>query len=207
MTEKSYQPRQPYERDRAKRARKSVHNSKLPYWLARLPLVQKFSRMTRRRKIVLVCWTGGSLLVLLTLFTTIYFANSLGSKERIMNRNKTGVTLLDQNDKTFYTFYNAHSNTYVSLEKIADPAKKAVVASEDKDFYKHAGFSPKGIANAVWQNVRPGGLNNGGSTITQQLVKTALLTEQRSYIRKYQELVLSVEIERRYSKDEILDVS
>lgn len=206
MTEKSYQPRQPYTRDRAKRARKSVHSSRLPYWLARLPIVQKFSRMTRKRKIVLLTWTGGSVLVVLTLFTTVYFANTLGSKERIMNRNKTGVTLLDQNDKVFYTFYNAHSNTYVSLEKIADPVKKAVVASEDKDFYKHAGFSPKGIVNAVWQNVRPNGLNNGGSTITQQLVKTALLSEQRSYIRKYQELVLSVEIERRYSKDEILEM-
>lgn len=206
MPEKHYQPKQPYVRDRAKRARKSVHSSKLPYWLARIPVVRKFSRMTRRRKITLVAWTGGSILVLLTLFTTIYFANTLGSKDRIMNRNKTGVTLLDQNDKVFYTFYNAHSNTYVPLSQIASPAKKAVIASEDRDFYKHAGFSPKGIAGALWQNVRPNGLDNGGSTITQQLVKTALLSEERSYIRKYQELVLSIEIERRYSKDEILEM-
>ncbi len=206
MAEKAFQPRQPYTRDRSKRPRKSVHNSKLPYFLARLPIVQKFSRMTRKRKITLVAWTGGSVLVLLTLFTTIYFANTLGSKERIMNRNKTGVTLLDQNDKVFYTFYNAHSNTYIPLDKIADPAKKAVIASEDKDFYKHAGFSARGIANALWQNIRPNGLDNGGSTLTQQLVKTALLSEERSYVRKYQELVLSVEIERRYSKDEILEM-
>lgn len=193
-------------RDRSKRPRKSVHGSRLPYWLARQPLVQKFSRMTRRRKIVLVAWTGGSVLVLLALFTTVYFANTLGSKERIMNRNKTGVTLLDQNDKVFYTFYNAHSNTYIPLNNIAEPVKKAVIASEDKDFYHHAGFSLRGIGNAVWQNLRPGGLNNGGSTITQQLVKTALLSEERSYIRKYQELILSIEIERRYSKDEILEM-
>jgi 1A family penicillin-binding protein len=171
-----------------------------------MPVVQKFNRMTRKRKIVLIGWTGGSILILLALFTTVIFANTLGSKERIMNRNKTGVTLLDQNDTVFYTFYNAHSNTYVPLSKISKSAKNAVIASEDKDFYEHAGFSPKGIINAVWQNIRPGGLNNGGSTITQQLVKTALLSEQRSYIRKYQELVLSIEIERRYSKDEILEM-
>jgi 1A family penicillin-binding protein len=171
-----------------------------------VPIIARFSKMSRRRKIVLLAWSGGSTLILLALFTTVYFANTLGSKERIMNRNKTGVTLLDQNDKVFYTFYNAHSNTYVPLKNIAESAKKAVVASEDKDFYNHAGFSPKGIANALWQNIKPGGLGNGGSTITQQLVKTALLSEQRSYIRKYQELVLSIEIERRYTKDEILEM-
>lgn len=206
MAEKAYQPRQPYERNRAKRPRRPVHNSKLPQWLARIPIVQKFNRMTRRRKIILLAWAGGSALVLLALFTSIFFASTLGSKERIMNRNKTGVTLLDQNDKVFYTFYNAHSNTYVPLDKISKSTKDAVIASEDKDFYKHAGFSPSGIANAVWQNLRPGGLDNGGSTLTQQLVKIALLSEERSYIRKYQELVLSIEIERRYSKDEILEM-
>lgn len=206
MADKTYQPRQPYSRDRAKRPRRPVHSSKLPRWIAQIPLVQKFNRMTRRRKIILLGWTGASVLVLLALFTTIFFANTLGSKERIMNRNKTGVTLLDQNDQVFYTFYNAHSNTYVTLDNIADPVKQALIASEDKDFYKHAGFSPRGIAGAVWQNIRPGGLDSGGSTLTQQLVKIALLSEQRSYIRKYQELILSVEIERRYSKDEILEM-
>lgn len=206
MAEKRYQPQQPYERDRARRPRRPVHNSRLPRWIAEIPLVRKFSQLSRRRKIVLSLWTGASVLVVLALLTTIVFASTLGSKERIMNRNKTGVTLLDQNNEVFYTFYNAHSNTYVSLDAIADPVKEAVISSEDKDFYNHAGFSPRGIANAVWQNVRPGGLDNGGSTLTQQLVKIALLSEERSYLRKYQELVLSVEIERRYSKDEILEM-
>lgn len=206
MAEKQYHIPQNYRRDKARRRRKSVHSSRLPYWLARQPLVQKFSRMSRKRKIFLIGWTGISALVVIGLFTTIYFANTLASKERIMNRNKTGVTLLDQNNQKFYSFYNAHSNTYVTLDKISDSAKQAIISSEDKDFYNHAGFSPKGILNAFWQNIRPNGLDNGGSTLTQQLIGTALFSEERSYIKKYQELILSIEIERRYSKDEILEM-
>ena len=206
MKEKQYQPRQPYARDKAKRPRRSAHSSKLPYWIAKQPLVQKFNKLTRRRKMLLLGWVGASVLVVITLFTTVFFANTLGSKDRIMNRNKTGVTLLDQNNTEFYSFYNAKSSTIIPLDKIAPSARQAAIASEDKDFYKHGGFSVKGIGGAVWQNIRPNGLDNGGSTITQQLVKTALLSEERSFLRKYQELVLSVEIERRYSKDEILEM-
>lgn len=162
--------------------------------------------MTRRQKIMLSAWTGISILVTIGLFTTVYFANTLGSKESIMNRNKTGLTLTDQSGTVFYEFYNARSETYVSLDKIAEPVKQAVIASEDKDFNNHRGFSPAGIANAIWQNIRPNGLDNGGSTITQQLVASSLLTKERSYLRKYQELILSIEIERRYSKDQILEM-
>lgn len=189
-----------------KRPRRSVEGSRLPKWLARRPLVQKFMRLSRRRKIVLVVWVGISILVLLALITTILFANSLGSKERIMNRNKTGVTLLDRKGRPFYQFYDARSDTHIALGKIAVHAQQAAISAEDKDFYDHPGFSPRGIINAIWQNIRPGGLNSGGSTITQQLVASALLSKERSLIRKYQELVLSIEIERRYSKDEILEM-
>ncbi len=205
-SKKAYQPRQPYRRDRGQRVRRPAHKSHLPKWLARQPFVMRFNRMTRRRKIVLIGWTGGATLIVIALFTTLYFANSLSSKDKIMNRNKTGVTLVDQTDKVFYEFYNARSDTYVPLDQIAPVVKQATLASEDKDFYSHAGFSPRGIANAVYQNIRPNGLDNGGSTVTQQLVKNSLLSEKRSLLRKYQELILSAEIERRYSKDEILEM-
>jgi len=150
--------------------------------------------------------TGASTLIAIALFTTIYFANSLGSKEQIMNRNKTGVTLLDRKGREFYTFNNARSESRVTLDQISDVTKQALIASEDKNFYEHGGFSVGGIANAAWQNVAPNGLDNGGSTLTQQLVKNALLSKDRNFLRKYQELILSVEIERRYSKDEILEM-
>jgi 1A family penicillin-binding protein len=194
-----YKPASSHSKKRAKAAR-------YPAWMNHIPLFQKFMRLPRHRKIILGVWSGVSVLAVITIFTTVYFASSLGSKESIMNRNKTGVTLTDVNGKPFYEFYNATSNSYVPLSKISKTTRQAVISSEDKDFYKHGGFSVPGILNAVWQNVRPGGIDSGGSTITQQLVKNALLTKQRSLLRKYQEIVLSVEIERRYSKDEILEM-
>lgn len=123
-----------------------------------------------------------------------------------MNRNNTGVTLLDRNGKAFYSFNNAHNDTYVQLKDIAPIAQKAVVSAEDKDFYKHPGFSIIGIGNAIYQNILRAGGGGGGSTLTQQMVKNALLSQERSIFRKYQELVLSIEVERRYSKDEILEM-
>lgn len=203
---KAYQPHQPYKTDRQRRARRSAYNSMLPVWIAKQPLVKKFRQMSRRRKIILVGWTTASFLIIIALFTTIYFANSLGSKEQIMNRNKTGVTLLDQKGRVFYRFNNARSDTRVPLTEVSEVTKQALIASEDKNFYKHGGFSIPGIANAAWQNIAPSGLDNGGSTLTQQLVKNSLLTKDRNFLRKYQELVLSIEIERRYTKDEILEM-
>lgn len=206
MTKKNYQPKQPYRADRQRRARRSVHNTWLPVWIARIPVVRKFRKLSRKRKIVLLAGAAISVLLLIALFTTIFFANSLGSKEQIMNRNKTGVTLTDQSDKVFYEFNNARSSTLITLDQVSETTKQALIASEDKSFYEHGGFSVGGIANAAWQNIRPNGLDNGGSTLTQQLVKNALLSEERSPMRKYQELVLSVVIEQRYSKDEILEM-
>lgn len=206
MSKKKFQPKQPYRPDRQRRARRSVHNTWLPVWIARIPLVQKFRRLSRKRKITLVAAAGISALLLIAIFTTLFFANSLGSKEQIMNRNKTGVTLTDQSDKVFYQFNNARSSTLITLDQVSETTKQALIASEDKSFYEHGGFSIGGIANAAWQNIRPNGLDNGGSTLTQQLVKNALLSEERTPLRKYQELVLSIVIEQRYSKDEILEM-
>lgn len=123
-----------------------------------------------------------------------------------MNRNNTGVALLDRNNKPFYTFYQAKTATIVPLNKISDYLEKAVIASEDKDFYTHPGFSIKSMARSLVWDIQEGGAKYGGSTITQQLVKNSLLNSKRNFLRKYQELVLAQELERRYSKEEILEM-
>lgn len=169
-------------------------------------LIQAYKRLPLWKKIFVVAWPTLLVLLFVAIITTISFAGALGSKDSLMNRNKTGVTLQDRNGNVFYEFNNAHTDTYVELKDIAPIAQKALVASEDKDFYKHAGFSITGIANAVYQNVLSAGGSGGGSTLTQQLVKNALLSQERSIFRKYQELILSIEVERRYSKDEILEM-
>lgn len=168
--------------------------------------LRAFRQLPRHKKVLLLVGIPLAILLLIGIITTIVFAATLSSKESIMNRNKTGVSLLDRDGKVFYEFNNAHSDTHVPLDQIAPVAKEALLAAEDKDFYEHPGFSITGFVNAVWQNIKPGGSDGGGSTITQQLVKNALLTQDRNFLRKYQELVLSIEIERRYSKDEILEM-
>ncbi|MBI4438255.1 penicillin-binding protein [Candidatus Uhrbacteria bacterium] len=83
-------------------------------------------------------------------------------------------------------------------------AVQATIAAEDRNFCKHGGFDVKGFLRAVFQNLI--GNRVGGSTLTQQLVKNAILSNEKTVIRKVKELILSLELERRYSKDEILQI-
>lgn len=141
-----------------------------------------------------------------SIFTYYYFAQDLKSKESIMNRNNTGIVLTDRNEVPFFTFYSAHNKTFVPLDQIPDSVIGAVISAEDKDFYNHSGFSLQGIIRASFTNVSKKDIVAGGSTITQQLVKNSLLSPRRDFLRKFQEVVLAQEIERRYTKNEILEM-
>src|SRR3989344_4697419 len=145
-------------------------------------------------------------LALIPIITYVYFASDLTSKEKIMNRNNRGVILTDKDDIPFFTFYQAKVREEVSLSQIPKTTQQAFIAMEDKDFYSHPGFSVKAIVRSAIQNLQSKEVMFGGSTITQQLVKNSLLTPKKEFMRKYQELVLATEIERRYSKDEILEM-
>jgi membrane peptidoglycan carboxypeptidase len=92
----------------------------------------------------------------------------------------------------------------VPLSEVPLDTQHAVLAAEDRDFYEHGGFSPTGIGRAIWNNVS-GGDVQGGSTITQQYAKNAFLTQERSFTRKAQELLLAVKLETSVSKDQILE--
>ncbi len=94
--------------------------------------------------------------------------------------------------------------TSVTLDEVPEHVQYAVLAAEDRDFYDHGGFSVEAIFRAVWNNLT-GGSTQGGSTITQQYVKNAYLTQDQTWSRKVNELVLSVKLETIESKDEILE--
>ena len=81
----------------------------------------------------------------------------------------------------------------------------AVLAAEDRDFFEHRGVDPIGIARAAWQDIRGGGVSQGGSTITQQYVKTVYLSNERTITRKIKEAVLAIKLEQELSKEEILE--
>ena len=93
----------------------------------------------------------------------------------------------------------------VTLDALPKTVVRAVLAAEDDGFFTHPGVSPTGIARALWTNLRGGGLQQGGSTITQQLVKNLYLSSQRTLARKGKEAVIAVMLEARHSKRAILE--
>jgi len=112
--------------------------------------------------------------------------------------DRTGQTVLWQD-------YDAVQRFPVKDEEISQNMKNATIAIEDKNFYKHGAFDVTGLARAALNDITGGGPRQGGSTITQQLVKLNQdWTEDRTYTRKIKELILAVELEREYSKKDIL---
>src|SRR5205085_7418112 len=92
----------------------------------------------------------------------------------------------------------------VTLDELPDPVVKAVLAAEDSGFFTHPGVSPTGIARAVWVNLH-GGEMQGGSTITQQLVKNVYLSSRRTLRRKAEEALIAMLIEVRHGKRAVLE--
>jgi 1A family penicillin-binding protein len=113
--------------------------------------------------------------------------------------------IFDRNGKLLYGIYAEQNRKPISLTEIPEYLKKATIAIEDKDFYHHKGFSLPGILRAAFKTVFKKKLE-GGSTITQQLVKSAALTQERTITRKIKELILSTLVEIKYSKDQILEM-
>ena len=175
------------------RGRKSRRrsNNRFVAWFRGLTIKQRILAITS--PIVLV-------MIAIPLITYIVLANDIRDRERLMNRNNTGIVLQDKNGETFYSIGRAEHRNDIKLDDVSDFTKKALIASEDKDFYKHSGFSIAGIGRALITR------NGGGSTLTQQLVKNTLLSDQRSYLRKYQELFMSIAVEQNYTKDQILEM-
>ncbi len=94
----------------------------------------------------------------------------------------------------------------VSITEIPGHLINAVLAAEDSRFYEHRGIDPRGILRALISNIRHGEIKQGGSTLTQQLVKNYFLTPERTITRKFKEILLSVIVELKYGKDEILEI-
>lgn len=157
-----------------------------------------FRNLSRKKKIAIIATPILAFLILTPLITYFMLVNDIRDPERLMNRNNTGIALTDVNDKPYYSIGRAEHRKRVPLDQISDYAKKALIAGEDKDFYKHGGFNLISIARALVTRT------GGGSTLTQQLVKNTLLTDEQSYLRKYQELFMAIAVEQNYSKDDIL---
>jgi len=147
-------------------------------------------------------------LIVLSLIFTFYFfiLKGLPSSKELANReSQVSTKIYDRNGNLLYKIYKDQNRSIVPLTQIPIHVRLATLAAEDAEFYSHPGFSIKGIFRAVVQDLQTGSIQ-GGSTITQQLVKNTLLTPEKTITRKIKELILSVEVEANYTKDQILEM-
>ncbi|MBD3366209.1 PBP1A family penicillin-binding protein [candidate division WWE3 bacterium] len=139
-------------------------------------------------------------------FEIYLLADSLPSTDLLVEKgNRRSTKILDRNGNLLYEIYEDRKYEPVELDQIPEHVIQATLAVEDAHFYKHNGIRPLSMLRAVKAIVFEDDLQ-GGSTITQQLIKNVLLTPERTISRKLKEVVLAVLVENRYSKDQILEL-
>ena len=140
---------------------------------------------------------GGAILAVTYAFASIPLPSDIDYLD-------SSAEVYDRHGDLIGTFSNEVRRFLIDTSELEDYVGQAVVAAEDRDFYRHNGVSFRGIARAAWANVTGGKIAQGGSTITQQYIKNAVLTPERTVARKVKEAILAIKLERRYSKNEIL---
>jgi 1A family penicillin-binding protein len=166
--------------------------------------VNHFQELRLRRRIFTVVILIGFIAIILISYLFI-FKGLPSPKELDVRQPEVSTKIYDRNGNLLYKIYKNQNRTIVPLTQIPIHVRLATLAAEDAEFYSHPGFSIKGIFRALIQDIRTGSIR-GGSTITQQLVKNTLLTPEKTITRKLKELVLSVEVEANYTKDQILEM-
>ncbi len=137
----------------------------------------------------------------------IYYIKDFPNPEKFTERPYIQSTkIYDRTGKILlYDIYGEEKRTVVPLSSIPEHLKQAVIATEDSNFYHHFGIDPKAIGRAILINLKLKKAIYGGSTISQQLIRSSFLTREKTIKRKIREIISTLELERRYSKDQILE--
>ena len=140
-----------------------------------------------------------SCLVIILLFA--WYSRGLPDPGKVQRKTGFSTEILDRTGKVIlYDVYTDQDRKFTPLSEVSDYLKKATIAIEDKDFYSHGGFDPMSVLR-IAKNVVLRQRLIGGSTLTQQLVKMLLLTNERKLSRKIREFMLAIRIEKTFSKD------
>lgn len=178
-------------------------------WRERIAARRKIGKGLARSKVFAtlarLSFLGVIGLFLIALIFVPILAFTLPAPDQVVRQEGFSTKILDRNGSVLYDIFQDQRRTPVSLDQIPMHLRYATIAIEDKNFYKHQGFDPFGMIRGI-SRVLTLGRAQGGSTLTQQLVKNALLTSERSLLRKIKEFVLAVQIEKKYSKDQILEL-
>lgn len=159
-------------------------------------------------------WKAVTMLVLALLLFVVGFATLWISTLKLPSLDNFEMRDVAQSTKIYARdgktlLFNVHRDirrTHVPLDQISRHIKNATIAIEDTEFYSHHGIKPKALLRAFFVDLFSGGYKQGGSTITQQVIKNALLTREKSIVRKVKELILAIKLERKMSKDQILEI-
>lgn len=161
------------------------------------------AKTKKRKKLLLICCIFAGIFALsFTAVTVIYNKYSLDIEKLTSLNNGIEVFSSNGDDDTLYNT----NRSIIEISTLPDHVKNAFVDIEDKRFYQHHGYDLKRIAKAMLVNLSTRSKSQGASTISQQLIKNAMLSNEKTYSRKIQELVLSMKMEKRFSKDEILEM-
>jgi len=136
-----------------------------------------------------------------------YYSRQLPNPNNWQDRKVIQSTkIYDRDNKNLlYEIHGEEKRTIIPFNEIPKIIKDATIVAEDVEFYKHSGINIRGILRAVLADIKGGSLLEGGSSITQQLIKNAYLSPERTFSRKIKEVILAIALERKYSKDEILN--
>ncbi len=138
----------------------------------------------------------------------LWYSRDLPSPgELIVPKYKDATRIYDRTGKVLlYSVYQEENRTYVKLNDVPKDLRDSTIAIEDENFYKNTGFSVRGYLRSFRNLLLNRRISGGGSTITQQLVKNILLSSEQSLPRKFKELILAIQVDKKYSKDQILEL-
>jgi len=175
------------------------------FWLRRKYKNSQNRKIFRRVLVFLIWIMILGIIGILGIF--IYFAKDLPSPEVLTTRQIIESTkIYDRTGKILlYDVHGEEKRTVISSDEIPQHVKDATIVIEDANFYHHLGIDFKGILRAFLYNLQGKKGTQGGSTITQQFIKSTILTPEKTYTRKIKEAILAIELEIKYSKDEILN--
>ncbi|PIR44375.1 hypothetical protein COV23_00160 [Candidatus Wolfebacteria bacterium CG10_big_fil_rev_8_21_14_0_10_31_9] len=143
-----------------------------------------------------------------TFYELALLAKNLPNPQQSINWEMMQSTkIYDRTEQVLlYEINDQGKRTIVPYDQIPDLVKRATISIEDQNFYKHSAIDWKAVVRAFFANIISGGFNQGGSTLTQQLVKKSFLTDEKTIDRKLKEVILAYWVEKYYSKDEILNL-
>lgn len=174
------------------------------------PRRRRGANLTLPQRLVLYSLIGFITLIVIGFIASFaafaWFAKDLPSPGKLSQTTGNSTVFYDREGKILYEVYKDKNRVPVAIGDMSAYFKDATVSIEDKDFYKHTGISERGIMRAFINLLLKRSIQGGGSTITQQLIKNTLLDARQTPSRKIKEIILASEVERRYSKEQILEM-